>query len=77
VASDTYVPELPASEWENEEYTAPDVPDEQDLPQFYSNGIIDQGSEIHSSRAYGEEYQDALLPESSLPISQDCPPVEE
>ncbi|KAM4548575.1 uncharacterized protein PAE49_016771 isoform 2-T2 [Odontesthes bonariensis] len=77
VASDAYVPELPASEWENEEYTAPDVPDGQDLPEFYRNGINDQGREIHSSPAYEDEYQDTLLPESSLPISQDSPPVEE
>ncbi|CAG5862525.1 unnamed protein product [Menidia menidia] len=77
VASDAGGPELPESEWRNEEYTAPDVPDGHDLPVFYSNGITDEGAELHLQPTYGDEYQHASLPESPLPIAQDSPPVEE
>ncbi|XP_041861221.1 bromodomain-containing protein 4 isoform X2 [Melanotaenia boesemani] len=81
-ASDAYSPELLTSEWRNEEYTAEDeldgqLPDEQNLPECYSNGIIDSGNEIHSGPAYEGEYQDDLdQTDSSLQITQDSPLVE-
>ncbi|XP_041791461.1 FYN-binding protein 1 isoform X2 [Chelmon rostratus] len=65
VSSDT--PELPVSEWGNEEYTGPDTPDGQNLPDFYSNGMNIPGAD----GAFGD--QEPVLPESSFPISQEYP----
>ncbi len=70
-ASDAYSPEL--SDWRNSgglEYTGPDTPDGQNLPEFYSNGIITPAADA----APVFEDHDTPQPESSLPISQETPP---
>ncbi|XP_008291342.1 FYN-binding protein-like [Stegastes partitus] len=75
VASDTHSPELPVSEWE--EYIGPDFTDQQDMPDFYINGITVPETEIHTEPGFGEERLDNPAPEPSLPISQDSSPVAE
>ncbi|XP_070765266.1 PML-RARA-regulated adapter molecule 1 [Enoplosus armatus] len=67
VVSDANSPELPVSDWGNEEYTGPDS-DGQNLPEFYSNGITTPGAEVHAAPVFGD--QDNPLPESSFPVSQ-------
>lgn len=70
VAADAHSPELPVSEWENGEYTGPDIPDGQNLPEFYSNGIATPAADV----ALTSGHQDAPQPESSLTVYQDSPP---
>ncbi|CAK6956042.1 titin [Scomber scombrus] len=74
VASDAHSPELPVSEWGNGEYLDPDTPDEQNLPELYTNGLIAAGVGNEEAPALENEYQDNVqssLPESSSPITQD------
>lgn len=73
VASDAHSPELPVSQW-NGEYSGPDSPDGQNLPEFYGNGITPPGVEVPASPVFGGENQHHSLPEFSLPISQESPP---
>lgn len=74
VASDAQSPDLRVSEWGNGEYTGPDSPDGQKLPEFYGNGINTPGAEVHAAPAF--EYPDNRLPDSSsTPISQGPPPL--
>ncbi|XP_051803662.1 FYN-binding protein 1 isoform X2 [Acanthochromis polyacanthus] len=77
VASDVHSPELPATEWTNDEYLNPDFPDRHNMPEYYSNGIAVTETEIHAEPGVGEELQDNPAPEPSLPISQDSTPVAE
>ncbi|XP_018525719.1 FYN-binding protein 1 isoform X2 [Lates calcarifer] len=75
VASDAHSPELQVSEWGNEDYTGPNTPDGQNLPEFHSNGITAPGAEVHMAHVIGDEYQDNPQPESSFPLSQESPPM--
>lgn len=76
VPSDAHSPELPVSDLGNGDYTGPDTPDGQNLPEFYSNGITTPGGEVHTSPVFGDT--DVPLPESSSsPISKDSPPQPE
>lgn len=75
VASDAHSPELQVSEWGNEDYTGPNTPDGQNLPEFHSNGITAPGAEVHTAHVIGDEYQDNPQPESSFPLSQESPPM--
>lgn len=77
VASDAHSPELPATEWANNEYLSPDFPDGHDMSEYYSNGITVPETEIHTEPGVGEELQDNPAPEPPLPISQDSTPVTE
>lgn len=77
VASDAHSPELPATEWANNEYLSPDFPDGHNMPEYYSNGISVPETEIHAEPGVGKELQDNPAPEPSLPISQDSTPVAE
>ncbi|XP_031167701.1 FYN-binding protein 1 isoform X2 [Sander lucioperca] len=72
VTSDAYSPEPRLSDWGN---TGPDTPDEQNLPEFDSNGLTPPGAEAHAAPVSGDEYQDNPLPESSFPLSQESPPL--
>lgn len=67
VGSDAHSPELQVSDWGSGEYAGPDTPDGQNVPEFYSNGII-----TPAAPAFGD--QNTPLPDSSLPISQESPP---
>lgn len=80
VASDGHFPELPASELEYEKYAGPDVPDVpdgQDLPKGYSNGIIVPQTEIHTESPCGNTSQMNPPPESSLTVGHDLPVASE
>ncbi|XP_069006696.1 FYN-binding protein 1 isoform X1 [Embiotoca jacksoni] len=77
VVSDAHSPVLPASEWGTEEDTGPEVPDRQNLTEFYSNRITVPGTEIRAQPVFGDEYRDDPPPKSSLPASADPPPMAE
>ncbi|XP_051232880.1 FYN-binding protein 1 isoform X1 [Dicentrarchus labrax] len=72
VASDAHSSSLQTSDWGNGEYTGPDSPDVQNMPEFYSNGITTPGAEVHAALD-----RDTPQPESSFLTSQESSPQAE
>lgn len=73
-ASGVHSPELPSSEWGNEELTVPDVLDGQSPTQYYNNGIT-LPEMIQPEPAFEDVYQDDLPAQPSFPVSLDSTPV--
>lgn len=65
----------PVSEWGNGEYTGPETPDGQNLPDFYSNGIPSPAAEVHAAPVFEEQHhpEPEPEPESSVPVAQETP----
>ncbi|XP_012721804.2 FYN-binding protein 1 [Fundulus heteroclitus] len=69
--ADAYSLELPVSESGNEEYTGPEVPDVPNQSEFYSNGIADPETGVHTETAYEDDYQETPPQEQSQQAAQD------
>lgn len=67
VGSEAHSPELQVSDWGSGEHIGPDTPDGQNVPEFYSNGMITPAAEVNAAPVLTD--QNTPLLDSS--VSQD------
>ncbi|XP_063747957.1 FYN-binding protein 1 isoform X2 [Eleginops maclovinus] len=75
VTSDAYSTELQVSEWGNGEFSGQETPEQQNLPEFYSNGTTPPEAEVQASPTPGEDYPDNRLSGISFPVLQESPGI--
>ncbi|XP_034085684.1 FYN-binding protein 1 isoform X2 [Gymnodraco acuticeps] len=75
VTSDAYPPELQVPEWGDGDYTGPETPDQQNLPEFYSNGATPPEAEVHASPTFVDDHPDDRLSGFSFPVLQEAPGI--
>ncbi|KAJ4943288.1 hypothetical protein JOQ06_005792 [Pogonophryne albipinna] len=75
VTSDAYPPELQVPEWGDGEHTGPATPDQQNLPEFYSNGATPPEAEVHASPTFVDDHPDNRLSGFSFPVLQEAPGI--
>ncbi|KAI4829248.1 hypothetical protein KUCAC02_023304, partial [Chaenocephalus aceratus] len=75
VTSDAYPPELQVPEWGDGDYTGPETPDQQNLPEFDSNGATPPEAEVHASPTFVDDHPDNRLSVFSFPVLQEAPGI--
>lgn len=73
MTSDAYPPELQVPEWGDGDYTGPETPDQQNLPEFDSNGATPPEAEVHASPTFVDDHPDNRLSVFSFPVLQEAP----
>lgn len=68
--ANAHSPELQVSDWGSGEHIGPDTPDGQNVPEFYSNGMITPAAEVDAAPAF----TDQNTPPLDSSISLESPP---